>query len=490
MVSFGGAARASTLLAAAGLFTATGAGPAGAAASVRFVRSTSGTRGVQQGTRYIIEDPRSVFAAAEDRQVIVFFEWEGEIGLHHCEGRWKDPSGKVVLTAPIEYQATTRRFGIYWTLALPETAAKGLWALEASVDGAPAGTHTFEVTASSAAAPGRRILSQAEIYQRALASVVTVERLGPAGQLLGQGPAVALDSDHLVTAFPTIEGASTLRVRTAARRQLESQEIGEWHRREGWAVVPVPGHGLVALSRGPGPLVVGDRCFVLDSAEDGDRVITEAGVVGQEGSPGARLRLSSGFAAGSPVLDDRGDLLGIVTAPGAEEGPGPAGMMYTFAGPLRVPRGSLVVVADRLPVAPTTRTGLTELAARGEFLAPLSPDQRLVISGVVAGRVERVGAVMMPQDQRYVFARRDGEMSVFIQWNPQVKRDLMSRVELYDADRRSIGKGAPAKVRLRPGEFAFSTWTLGIGRLPAGLYRVDILVDEAPVWRGYVRITD
>jgi hypothetical protein len=165
-------------------------------------------------------------------------------------------------------------------------------------------------------------------------------------------------------------------------------------------------------------------------------------------------------------------------------------MMYTFAGPLRVPRGSLMVLADRLPVAPTARTGLTELAARGEFLAPLSPDQRLVISGVVAGRVERVGAVMMPQDQRYVFARRDGEMSVFIQWNPQVKRDLMSRVELYDADRRSIGKGAPAKVRLRPGEFAFSTWTLGIGRLPAGIYRVDILVDEAPVWRGYVRITD
>ncbi len=491
MGSFGSAARASALLAAlAGPCAAAGAGPAGAAAGVRFVRSTSGSRGAQQGTRYIIEDPRTVFAAATDRQVIVFFEWEGEIGLHHCEGRWKEPSGKVVLTAPIEYQAATRRFGIYWTLALPETAARGLWAVEVSVDGAPAGTHTFEVTASSAPAPGRRILSQAEIYQRALASVVTVERLGPAGQLLGQGPAVALDSDHLVTAFPTIEGAGTLRVRTAARRQLESQEIGEWHRREGWAVVPFPGHGLVALSRGPGPLVVGDRCFVLDSAEDGDRVITEAGVVGQEASPGARLRLSSGFAAGSPVLDDRGDLVGIVTAPGAEEGPGPAGMMYTFAGPLRVPRGGLMVLADRLPVAPTTRTGLTELAARGEFLAPLSPDQRLVISGVVAARVERVGTVMMPQDQRYVFARREGEISVFIQWNPQTKKDVMTRLELYHADRRSMGKGAPTKLRLRPGEFSFSTWTVGIGRLAAGIYRVDVLLDEAPVWRGYVRITE
>jgi hypothetical protein len=491
MVSFGGAVRASSLLAAlGGLFTATTAGPAGAAGGVRLVRSTSGTRGLQQGTRYVIEDPRTVFAAAEDRQVIVFFEWDGEIGLHHCEGRWKDPSGKVVLSAPVEYQATTRRFGIFWTLTLPETAAKGLWALEASVDGAPAGTHTFEVAASSASAPPvRRALSQAEIYQRALASVATVEGLGAGGQLLGQGPAVALDGEHLVTAFPTIEGASTLRVRTGSRR-LELQEIGEWDRRQGWAVVPVPGHGLAALARGSGPLVVGDRCFVLDSVEDGGRVITEAGVVGQETSPVARLRLNAGFAAGSPVLDDRGDFVGIVAGPVAEEGPGPAGMQYAFAGPVRVPRGSLMVLADRLPAAPAARTNLADLAARGEFLAPLSPDQRLVISGVVAGRVQRVGSVMMPLDQRYVFARRDGELSVFMEWNQQTKKDVTSRLDLYDADRRLIGKGAPAKLRLRPGEFAFSTWTLAIARLPPGIYRVEVLLDEGPVWRGYVRITD
>ncbi len=149
-----------------------------------------------------------------------------------------------------------------------------------------------------------------------------------------------------------------------------------------------------------------------------------------------------------------------------------------------------MVLADRLPAALTAHTSLAELAARGEFLAPLSPDQRLVISGVVAARVERVGAVMMPQDQRYVFARRDREMSVFIQWNPQAKKDVMSRLELYDADRRSMGKGAPAKLRLRPGEFSFSTWRVAIGRLPAGVYRVYVVLDEAPAWRGYVRITD
>lgn len=490
MVSFRSAAPIFALLAALWApFMARGAGAADAV--VRFVRSTSGTRGAQQGTRYIIEDPRNVFVAAEDRQVIVLFEWEGQVGLHRCEGRWKDPSGKVVLSAPIEYQAATRRFGIYWTLTLPETAAKGLWALEVSVDGALAGTHTFEVaaTASSASAPARRVLSQAEIYQRALASVVTIDRLGPEGQLLGQGPAVALDGDHLVTAFSTIDGASSLRVRTDARRQLESQDIGEWDRRQGWAVVPLAGHGLLAVSRSPGSPMVGDRCFVLDSGEDGSRVIAEAGVVGQEASPAARLRLNGGFAAGSPVLDDRGDLAGVVAGPGPEEWLGPVGML-TAHGPLTVPRGSLFVLADRLPAAPTARTSLAQLAARGEFLVPLSADQRHVVSGVFAARVQRGGPVPLPQDQRWVFTRRDGEMSVFIQWNPRVKKDLLSRFELYDADRRPIVKGAPAKQKLRPGEYFFTTWTLDIGRLPAGTYRVDMLIDEAPAWRGYMRITD
>jgi hypothetical protein len=456
------------------------------------VRSTSGTRGAQQGTRYIIEDPRNVFVAAEDRQVIVLFEWEGQVGLHRCEGRWKDPSGKVVLSAPIEYQATTRRFGIYWTLTLPEAAATGLWAVEVSVDGALAGTHTFEVAAaaSSAPAPARRMLSQAEIYQRALASVVTIERLGPEGQLLGQGPAVALDGDHVVTAFSTIDGASSLRVRTDARGPLESQDIGEWDRRQGWAVVPLAGHGLLAVSRSPGSPIVGDRCFVLDSGEDGARVITEAGVVGQEASPSARLRLNAGFAAGSPVLDERGDLAGVVAGPGPEEVLGPVGMWTAHAGPLMVPRGSLFVLADRLPAAPAARTGLAQLAARGEFLAPLSADQRHVVSGVFAARVQRGGSVPIPQDQRWVFTRRDGEMSVFIQWNPQVKKDMLSRFEIYDADRRPIVKGAPAKQKLRPGEYYFTTWTVNIARFPAGVYRVDMLLDEAPAWRGYMRITD
>ena len=42
----------------------------------RLVRSVSGSKGNSQGSRYSMEDPRSVFYVPADRQVIVYMEWE------------------------------------------------------------------------------------------------------------------------------------------------------------------------------------------------------------------------------------------------------------------------------------------------------------------------------------------------------------------------------------------------------------------------------
>jgi hypothetical protein len=77
----------------------------------------------------------------------------------------------------------------------------------------------------------------------------------------------------------------------------------------------------------------------------------------------------------------------------------------------------------------------------GNFIQPLSLEQRNIISGVFAGRVKRGGAVPMPQDQKVVYSRREGELSVFIQWDPQVKKDAVGRLDFYSSDGRlSIGR--------------------------------------------------
>src|SRR5437870_5492672 len=165
-------------LALASLLTVLSATAVDAQFAVRLVRSTSGTKGSVQGSRYVIQDPRTTFYAGEDRHVVVYYEWEGAARPHECKVTWKDPSGAAVLISPYSSQTRTPRFGVYLTLALPEAPRLGLWAVEAEVDDQPAGTHTFQIqerpAAGEARAAVRRVLAPAELYSRAQAAALGV----------------------------------------------------------------------------------------------------------------------------------------------------------------------------------------------------------------------------------------------------------------------------------------------------------------------------
>jgi len=126
-----------------GLVLAVAAEPARAQSTGRFhlVRSASGSKGAPDGTRFIFEDPRTVFQAGKDRQVLVTFEWQGPAGRHHCEGAWKDPSGRTVFTSAADVNVPGTRFGVYWGLSLPDTVATGTWVIETRVDGEQAGAY-------------------------------------------------------------------------------------------------------------------------------------------------------------------------------------------------------------------------------------------------------------------------------------------------------------------------------------------------------------
>ena len=132
----------------------------------RVVRSVSGSKGTPQGGRFVMDDPRSVFYAHQDKQVIVYFEWQGPRGQHKFEGFWKDPSGKLVIVSDFQYEATSDQFAGYWTMFLSGGATAGIWTLEAHIDGESAGSHTFEVTSAPGApqaSPARHLPSASEL---------------------------------------------------------------------------------------------------------------------------------------------------------------------------------------------------------------------------------------------------------------------------------------------------------------------------------------
>ena len=80
-----------------------GGGARAAEPSFRVIRSVSGTKLFDEGGPSGVQDPRSLFYANTDKEIIVYFTWEGSPGPHHFEGLWKNPAGKIAMTSEFDY---------------------------------------------------------------------------------------------------------------------------------------------------------------------------------------------------------------------------------------------------------------------------------------------------------------------------------------------------------------------------------------------------
>src|SRR5208282_679936 len=209
----------------------------------RVVRSLCGSKGTSHGSDYQIQDPRNTFHVPDDHQIIVYFEWEGPPGSHHAVGSWRSPDGRVVLNSEFDLSSQGTHYSGTWTLAIPESIAPGLWALEATIDGQPAGTQTFEIVSNRNVAltnPGAPPLpTPAEVYQRAAAASVFVTSLDGNGDTITRGFGFFIDKDVVLTAFQMIDGASSLRVDLADGSHATVNDVVAWSRARDWAILKV-----------------------------------------------------------------------------------------------------------------------------------------------------------------------------------------------------------------------------------------------------------
>lgn len=469
------------------------------------LRAVSGSKGTQQGGRYTIEDPRTIFYIPDDRQVVVYLEWEGPLGRHHFEAYWRNPDGKVAAINDFEYEAKERRFGAYWTLLLSESAPTGLWMLEAHVDGEVTGTHTFQIVAAPRPVntiPTRRILSPAETYQKVLASTVFVQALDSKGQTAGTGSGFMLAEGQVLTAFQVIDGASGLRVALPDGQRVEADQLLAWNRRQDWAILKADSGKTPTLPRvEASSWSVGDRCYALNSPAEGGRVIVEAAITGKNTWAGAGERLNvslvvSRGAVGGPLVNDYGEVVGIVGGsliPGvrslesARFG-GYSEAVAQFGGPVH---GGLAVPITLVPKlgADAKSTSLDELRKAGQFIPPVTA-QASVLYGTLAKSINRKGPIAQPVDQRSIFSRRDPTMGVFVSWEPKTKIKSTTSLRVFDLDNHVRTESKPAKIELRPDQPSFTFTEIPTTNLQPGMYRLDILLGDEVAWRSFFRITE
>src|SRR5215472_1237460 len=473
----------------------------------RLIRSVSGGKGTPQGGRFAMEDPRTVFFLPEDHQVIVYMEWEGPPGKHHIEGFWKSPAGKTSAMTDFDYEAKQNRFGAYFTFTLSDSMALGSWSLEAHVDGEQAGSHPFQIMSGNRPAdivPARKMLTPSELYEHAVQSAVTVEAIDSKGQKFHSASGFLMEPDWIVTAFENIDGASKLRLKYSDSSQFETDQLVSWNRRQDWAVVKAnPTKAAKLKQAAADSWSVGDTAMYLETAPEGNRVITNVSIDGKNVFPGAGMRLNisaapTDGAIGTCLLNEYGEVIGVI---GGTIVPGTSAMKFLeIASPTPVAAGSRVYVRGGLavPIAlipsslAETPTPLSGLEAKGEFLAPVTAS-RNVVYGQLAHTVNTKGGLLFPVDSSDSFSKHDAKVNVYMLWEGREKTKGLVTVRLFDVDNHLLNKSwleKPMKFSINRGQQKTTTWEFPTAPLPVGVYRIDVWLDDAPAWRTFWRLSE
>jgi S1-C subfamily serine protease len=469
----------------------------------RVARSICGSRGSQDRGRFVIEDPRSVFSIPQDRQVIVYLELEGPTGMHRIEGFWKNPSGKVATISDFNYESLERRFSAHFTLALSESAETGTWALEVHVDGEYIGAFTFQIVTNSPpaeAASKRKLLSPPEIYQRALASTVMIEKLGKGDELLGIRSGFIVTPTAMLSTFRTVDGASKIRVSFPDGRRQETDQMLAWNRQQDWVTIKIdPGQTPALPWAQANSWNVGDSVTYLEVSPEGNRVLSEVKIVGKNTFPSAgdRLNLShpaSAKALGAPLLNEYGEVVGML-----------GGSLYSGRDPENpldmlspdvfqsgnMPGSAIAIPVTIVNLKRENPAAMETLIRNGESFPPVTAREYVSYVQLAHG-LDRSGGSPWPIDSSTEFLRRDGKVFVFVVWDSKEEIKGRTNLQVYSGDNKLLifsGKVKDTKVNLKPGRRISTYWQVDISNMAPGVYRVDVLLNEEPACRTFFRIT-
>jgi hypothetical protein len=456
-----------------------------ATSDLRLISTGVGPGGAVRDGVFVLSEERSTFSRTDDKELVVTFQWEGKPGVHRMIATWRGPDGTLSSSAPVEYEATDRRFGAYWHFSLSPNTALGTWFVDVTVDGRLGARLSFELT-GEAVAPGvakKQILTQPQLFEALNAMHVVLQRSTSAGRQLDPAAALLAGGGRLFTVSSAIDEADRVLAHPANGDARPVTNLMAWSRTGHWAVLPssLTAPAAEPVLAGQKTISIGDRCYALDGSVVAARVLLEGSVIGRTAGqkPMWIVSFVNGDARpGSPVLNESGELLGVTDGPTS---------IYEALRVRHELRGSPVIpytemsVPDEAPHVP-----LADLRSRGELMPPVTGESH-VVSGGFASSINR-GPVVAPADQRAEFSTSEKSMTVFVSWSPHERLRGMLSMKLFDADNRPIVQTPPKKTNLRKQNLMLSTWQITMLRTP-GVYRADVMIDNLVMWRGYVRIT-
>jgi len=460
----------------------------------RVLRSETGAAGVPHDNDFTVTDPRTVFHIPADKQVIVFFEWEGPTGPHHFVGTWRSPDGKAFSVSDFQYPAAETHFRGYWILTLSENMPSGLWVLEAQIDGVSAGTQAFQIVAPEPPP------TTAAIYQRAITACVFIDSLDAQNQTIRQGSGFFFAPSEVLTAFQVIDGASSLRLTLSNGVVVTATQLVGWNRFQDWAVVKVdvPAPGTVEIEK-PDAYKVGEGVYVLDVPQSDNRTIQNAQISGLENGPSGAKRMSVNWwgtlrTVGSPVFNLQGKVIGLM---GGGFVPGEANVRHAMRvvvfGGRAVQSDPLLVTPVALPLAgegggPAT---LADLAKAG-ILIPAIASPSLVSDATLSRNSQMTPdrSMILPIDPTREFSKKQASLALVVRWMAPKNMKTMEEIHIYDANGHEVAQIRPRPLSIGSNKIISTDWKTSVATLPVGDYRLDVIAAGAVQWRDFFRVTE
>lgn len=489
-------------------------------AQFQVVRQVSASSGYPRGSEFVTEDERSTFTVPKDKELVVFFKWNGPTGKHTLEGFWKKPDGRTAEVSPIELNVPVSPFAAFWRYNLNPQMEPGEWKLEVKIGGQPAGVHKFTIVsempvlaASGAAAPAVSTPAPTtkEIYEKATRAVVRIEKLDPQGQRFGSYLGFVYADGLIATAFQAIDGASSLRIIGPSGERQQVTSVRAWSRKNDWVLIPANTTGLSLLPKAAS-WNVADTAMILDPREGGSLVIGSVNLAGKQTDKelGERILVDVDLPLGTiggPLLNLSGEVIAVV---GGSNYPGWAAQRFPAAserilwiqsfisGPQLLTRVAAVAVRN-IPegAAKLTDNTLAELGQSQALTPIVSRDLDLndcVLTAIdptptaPGKKPKKQGVIERPQATSEF--QRGKDLAIVVSWIPRKSRKIMLSSAIYDADNRTVVKQLEAKVSLDANGEQRSQVTYKTDALTPRQYRVDLMVDGAPSCRAFFRVIE
>ncbi len=108
--------------------------------------------------------------------------------------------------------------------------------------------------------------------------------------------------------------------------------------------------------------------------------------------------------------------------------------------------------------------------------------------GSLALGLDKKNGTGWPRDPKDEFSHSDGQIILFISWNPKTKFKGIAVARFYNLDNHEVTESRPVNINIRPDSLPITYWPVQLADFPPGVYRADVYLGESPVWRQFFRI--